>query len=245
LTVKRNQEFDDTLNRPPVDDQADADMAAAQDSGFRRATETSRSRPGAESGRVPMAPLPPFRVQPSLLNRNPPSHPAWEKPLTPYHYPTIRGQEKRQTMKPLIFVAIGVVLILGVVLAFPALTRKSSPAPVPSDSSSPIATVLSQPSRTAAPTQSAAAGSPAPFVSFQQYKVLAGDSIGKIATKFHLQRWELLQANPQITGPAYAVRINSFINIPQPGQLIQATPGPTGLPTGSPGAQASATVAAP
>jgi len=241
--VKRNRELDGTPNRPPADDQADADMAAAQDAapGFRRATGTSRTRSGADSGRSQRSPASPFRVQPSMLNRNPPSYPAWEKPLTPYNFPLIRGQEKRQTMKPLIFVSICVVLILGAVLAFPGLMRNGNSGPAVSSSPSPEASLASQPLQKATPSPSATSGPPTPFASFQQYKVVAGDSVAKICLKFKLQQWELLQANPQLAGPAYAVRLNSYLNIPQPGQLVYATPGPTDAPTDA----ASPTVAAP
>ena len=83
-------------------------------------------------------------------------------------------------------------------------------------------------------------GTPAPFASYQQYKVQAGDSLSRIAVKFHLQMWELLLVNPQIP-PSLAVRLNTYLNIPQPGQLTQPPPSPTASPTAS----AAASLAAP
>jgi hypothetical protein len=65
--------------------------------------------------------------------------------------------------------------------------------------------------------------------------------VAKIAVKFHLQRWELLLANPQITGPAYAVRLNTFLNIPLPGTLTE----PPATPTDTPIASLGATLVAP
>jgi LysM repeat protein len=146
-------------------------------------------------------------------------------------------------MKPLIFSAIGVALILGAVVVLPALTGRKGTAPAATGSSSPIASVSNQPLQSATPSQpvDSSGGTPAPVASFQQYKVQAGDSVAKIAVKFHLQRWELLLANPQLTAPAYAVRLNTYLNIPLPGTLTQ----PPATPTDSPTASLAATLVAP
>ena len=241
--MNREDETEKAFTRRPADDQAEADLSAAR-AGFRRTTGTGRSFDNEDSRRVQPAPLPPFKVQPSILKSNPPSHPAWEKPLRPYNYPTIRGQEKRQTMKPLIFAVVGVFLVLGLALAFPALTRHSAAAPSASDSSSPVATdASSRPTRSvAASTPTAPAGTPVVISSFAQYKVVAGDSVAKIALKKGLQRWELLLANPGLVGPNYTLHINQVLNIPVPGQLTQPPSGPTPLP---PGVTPTPTVAAP
>ena len=81
--------------------------------------------------------------------------------------------------------------------------------------------------------------------SFQQYKVQAGDSVPRIAVKFHLQRWELLLANPKLTPPNYVVQKNTYLNIPVPGTLTQPPVTPTGSPTGVPVASPVATLVAP
>jgi LysM repeat protein len=186
----------------------------------------------------PTAPLSPLRVPSGSLNRNVPSHPAWEKPPSPYNYPRIRGQEK-----PKFIAAVAVVLILVAVVAFPAFLGRGKNAQVATGSPSPGASVSNQPLQSATPSQpvEGRGGTPAPVASFQQYKVLAGDSVAKIAVKFHLQRWELLLANPQIAAPAYAVRVNTYVNIPLPGQLTQ----PPATPTDSPAASLGATLVAP
>jgi LysM repeat protein len=70
-------------------------------------------------------------------------------------------------------------------------------------------------------------------VSYQQYTVAAGDSVSKIATKFHLKQWELLLANPNLADNPALLKLGLVINIPQPGQLtpppalIQTAPSPT------------------
>jgi hypothetical protein len=51
--------------------------------------------------------------------------------------------------------------------------------------------------------------------------------------------WELLLVNPQIP-PSLAVRLNTYLNIPQPGQLTQPPPSPTATPTASPAASVAA-----
>lgn len=229
--MNRDEETKAAPRRSSAGDEVESEQPASRESDevAHRASLSLRSRAGTGAWQPPSAPLPPFKVQPSIMNRNVPSHPAWEKPLIPYNYPRIRGQEKRQTMKPLLFAAIGVALVIGAVVAFPALMHKGSAAPTASGSALPSSSISNQPTQSVTPAQpsNSAQGSPAPVASFQQYKVQAGDSVAKIAAKFHLQRWELLLANPQITAPAYAVRINTYLNIPLPGQLTQPPVTPT------------------
>jgi LysM repeat protein len=237
--VNRDDEIEPTLRRPPADDGVDSETPGSPDSheNIRRPELPARPRTGMGAWQPPVAPLPPLRVTSGSSNRNVPSHPSWEKPPSSYNYPRLRGREKRQTMKPLMFAAIGVALILGVVVAFPAFLSRGKTSPVATGSSSPSASVSNQPLQSATPSRpvDSSGGTPAPVASFQQYKVLAGDTASKIAAKFHLQRWELLLANPQITAPAYAVRLNTYLNIPLPGQLTQPPATPTDTPLPSPG----------
>jgi len=76
------------------------------------------------------------------------------------------------------------------------------------------------------------ASTPRPVGTFQKYQVVAGDSVAKVATKFHLQKWELLLANPQIVNNV--LKLGSIIYIPLPGQLtpsqLQAAPRPATSP---------------
>lgn len=239
-----DEQNEPTLRLPPNDDGVDSELKVAPNSheNLRRPELPSRPRTGMGAWQPPADPLPPLWGSSGSMNRNVPTHPSWEKPPSPFIYPRLRGQEKRQSMKPFFFVAIGVALILGFVLVLPALTGRKGTTAIASGSSSPSATVSNGPVQSAAPSQSGSSGTPVPLASYQQYKVLAGDSVAKIAAKFHLQRWELLLANPQITGPAYAVLVNRYLNIPVPGTLTQPPATPSGSPTPS---AAAATLLAP
>ena len=243
--MNRDEEVEPTLKRPPVDEEVGSEPPVAPDSqeNVRRPELPSRPRTGAGAWQPPTDQMSPLKVPSGVLNRNVPSHPSWEKAPSPYLYPRLRGQEKRQTLKPLLFAAIGVALILGVVVVLPALTGRKSNAPVAAGSASPSANVSNQPLQSAAPSPSVGSGgTPLPFASYQQYPVGTGDTLLKIAKKFHLQSWELLLANPQITDPNN-VKLRSVLNIPRPGQL---TPPPQGAsPTALPTASAAASVVAP
>jgi len=243
--VNRDDEIEVASGREPAGEPVDSETPVAPDphENVRRPELPERPRTGMGAWQPPSAQLSPLRVPSGSLNRNVPSHPSWEKPPSPYSYPRLRGQEKRQTMKPLIFSAIGVALILGAVVALPTFLGRGKTASVATGSPSPIASVSDQPLQSTTPSQpvDSSGGPPVPVASFQQYKVQAGDSVAKIAVKFHLQRWELLLANPQITGPAYAVLVNRYLNIPLPGTLTQ----PPTTPTDSPTASLSATLTAP
>ena len=238
-----NEENEPTLRLPPTDDGVDSELKVAPNSheNLRRPELPSRPRTGMGAWQPPADPLPPLWGSSGSMNRNVPTHPSWEKPPSPFIYPRLRGQEKRQSMKPFFFVATGVALILGFVMVLPALTGRNGTTAIATASSSPSAIVSNGPVQSAAPSQSGSSGTPVPLASYQQYKVLAGDTTSKIAAKFHLQRWEFLLANPQITGPAFAVRLNTFVNIPVPGTLTQ----PPATPTGSPTPSSAATLLAP
>ena len=253
--MNRDEEIEPTLRRPPANDGVESEPPVAPDSqeNVRRPELPARTRTGAGAWQPPTAPLAPLKVPPGALNRNVPSHPSWEKAPSPYNFPRLRGQEKRQTMKPLIFSAIGVALILGAVVFFPAFLGrgKNTPAATGSSSgtgsSSATASVSNEPLQSATPSQpvESSGGTPAPVASFQQYKVQPGDSVPTITRKFHLQRWELLLANPKLTPPNYVVQKNTYLNIPVPGTLTQPPVTPTGSPTGVPVASPVATLVAP
>jgi len=123
---------------------------------------------------------------------------------------------------PPILVGIGVAVVLLVLVALPALMGRGGNVAVVSPSASPVASYSIGPSHSpgASPSSvsSQSSSSPVPQASYQQYKVLAGDSVTKIAKKFGLKSSELLQANPDLA-PPYTLKIGSYLNIPQPGQL--------------------------
>jgi LysM repeat protein len=185
----------------------------------------------------------PRPLQISNGTRRVPSYPAWEKPPSAFEYPRLRSQEVHRPVKPLAIAAVGMVLIAAVVLAFSALTGHGAVANA-SGSTKPSAGLSSsashgpnssgslRPSPTASST--ASQGTPAPQISFQQYKVLAGESATKIAVEFHLKTWEFLAANPQLTAPNYTLKVGSWVNIPLPGQMVPPTPTPVPTPAPTP-----------
>jgi LysM repeat protein len=181
----------------------------------------------------------PRPLQISNGTRRVPSYPAWEKAPSAFEYPRLRSQEVHRPVKPLAIAALGMVLIAVVVLAFSALTGHGTVANA-SGSTKPSASLSVSPNRSGSlrpsPTASSTAsqGTPGPQISFQQYKVLAGESATKIAVKFHLKTWEFLAANPQLTAPSYALKVGSWVNIPLPGQMVLPTPTPVPTPAPTP-----------
>ena len=241
--MDREEEIEQAPGRPPADDGAASDLPVDPDSENR----VRRVRPPARQDREaalhgPTAPQRPFKEPASALARRIPSYPAWEKPPSPYNYPRLRGHEEHRTVKPLVFVAIAVAVVLGALVVLPALLGHPNNAPAASRSAT--APTASNSVHSSAPSNAAVAsatagggGTVAPFVSYQQYKVVAGDSVAKIAAKFHLKQWELLLANPKLADNPTLLQIGLVLNIPQPGQLTPAPPAtPTPIPTPTPSA---------
>ncbi len=222
--------------RKPADESENAESPAASDSSERVVRARKPSRQAIEAGilKAPTAPLPPMKVSPAVLARRVPSYPAWEKPPSPYLYPQLRGREQHRPLKPLLLAATGVAIVLIAVVVVPALLGHGwGGNPGTTASKSPSAShiaVASGKTPGASPSVTSTPAGPTVYVSYQQYKVLAGDSVARIAAKFHLRQWELLLANPKITNPTL-LKVGSTINIPQPGQLTQ--PPPTQAPSPS------------
>jgi LysM repeat protein len=223
--------------RPPAGDRLRSEPLGASDSDESAPRENSAFRPVTQpgEGQTQSAPPPFFRIANGSGTRRGPSYPAWEKPPTPYDYPRLRSRERRKPiwiMWPPIFAAIGVALVLFVVVVLSAFSGHRGAA-VASPSSSPGASHSVRPSQSPVvspsgvngenASPSGVDGSPAPQASYEQYKVLPGDTVVKIAKGKGLKSWELLQANPKLT-PPYTLRIGSYLNIPLPGQL---TPSPS------------------
>jgi LysM repeat protein len=218
--------------RPPADERLRSEPLGAPESGEGARRERPAFRPVTQAGAAPTPSVPPpfFKIPNGSTTPRGPSYPAWEKPPTPYNYPRLRSREARKPMWaiwPPILAAIGVAVILFAFVILPALMSHGGNAAVASPSASSAASHSIGPSRSSLALPSVAPpssvdsgsnGSPAPQASYQQYKVLAGDSVTKIAKKFGLKSWELLQANPGLA-PPYNLRIGSYLNIPQPGQL--------------------------
>jgi LysM repeat protein len=231
--VNHDDDIEQAFGRPSDDEQVDAVPPIGPEPGGRRRRPRPIERPLGRMGSLPAPsptrPLPPLKIPSTALNRNIPSYPAWEKPPSPYTYPRLRGHEEHRSMKPLLFAVIGVAALLGAFVLLPSLLGHPNNVPSASRSATPAA---SHSVRSSAPSHSAVAsasggGVPTPFVSYQQYTVAAGDSVSKIATKFHLKQWELLLANPNLADNPALLKLGLVINIPQPGQL---TPPPAATP---------------
>lgn len=239
--MDRDNENEAARRRTPEDDRSDGwvpvDAKAAGDKVIR---PRKPSRQAIEAGilRAPTPQLPPMKVSSAVLNRRVPSYPAWEKPPSPYLFPQLRGREHHRPLRPLLFAAIGVAAVLIAVVIVPMLLgRGGGGVSAASASTSPSAgstqsTFPSGQSPRATPSATPTPAGPTVLISYQQYKVVAGDSVAKIAAKFHLQRWELLLANPQISDPN-VLKIGSVLNIPQPGQLTPPPTSPPATPTDS------------
>lgn len=210
--------------RTPAPESSDAESPLASDSSERvvRARKPSRQAIEASILKAPATPLPPLKVSPAVLARRVPSYPAWEKPPSPYNYPQLRGRVEHRPLKPLLLAATGVAIVLIAVVIVPALLGHGlGGVSAPSASRSPSASHSSLASARTPGVSPLITGTPAgptALISYQQYKVLAGDSVARIAAKFHLHQWELLLANPKITDPTL-LKVGSTLNIPQPGQL--------------------------
>jgi LysM repeat protein len=239
--VNRDDKHVTRKRRPPAGERLRSEPLGASDSDESEPREHAGFRPVTQPGDGPAQSAPPpfFRIANGSGTRRGPSYPAWEKPPTPYDYPRLRSRERRKplwVMWPPIFAAIGVALVLFAVVVFSAFSGHRGAA-VASHSSSPGASHSVSPSglpgvlpsgvnggnNGTGPSPSGVNVSPAPQASYEQYKVLPGDTVVKIAKGKGLKSWELLQANPKLA-PPYTLRIGSYLNIPLPGQL---TPSPS------------------
>jgi hypothetical protein len=178
-------------------------------------TENRRSR-------VPAAPPPPSSLgAPAVaMARRGPSHPGWENPPRLENFPRLRSRDERRANEPLLVAAIGIALIMVALIVFPILMtpRGGGSLGGGGGTQAPIAS-----GPTDSPTP---AGSPTPTPTptlpdgFFSYRVLPGDYIAKIATKFNLQVWEVEVANPQVTNYNY-LQVGQVLMIPPPNLLTQ------------------------
>jgi LysM repeat protein len=239
--MSRNKDIEAALKRSRAAESVEAESVDDRDSGERFRPARSRGEHGPL--RAPTVQrLPPLSAHAQTSARRGPSYPAWEKPPTQWDYPKLRGRDDHQTVKPLLLVAGFVAVVVIVLVAFQALTGRSgtgavaSHSPSHSASFSPglIASGSGQPTPSAVPASpQVTPGTPRPVGTFQKYKVQSGDSVTKVAAKFHLQKWELLLANPQITDPNN-LKLGTTIYIPLPGQLTPSAAPDAASPSAGP-----------
>ena len=191
-------------NRAPddvydADDESPRPVASAVASPGRRANQVSR-RP-APAGREP-------------------GRPAWERSRRNEAYPTLKTRMGLPAV-PRWGLALGALVIAAIVMiSLPFLLNLGgSPGPTtPAVSTAPSDTSLAS----NGPSASAPTGS-----SQQTYTVVSGDTITKIAKRFHLTTAQLLAANPQIKN-ANSIKPGDKITIPSAppsDEITGASPG--------------------
>lgn len=170
--------------------------------------------------------------------RRGPTHPDWEKPPTQYDFPHLRGQEDHRALWPLAAAALGVALVVVVLVIIPAILSGHGTVASATGSAQPTAVHSGDVIGSSEPPSLDPDTSQPQMTFATHYTVKKGDRFAAIAKKYHLQQWELLAANPQVTNPA-VLKVGTILNIPDPGQMAKptATPKPTG--TAKPSASAS------
>ena len=170
--------------------------------------------------------------------RRGPSHPDWETPPTRYDFPHLRGQEEHKALWPLAAAALGVALVVVVLVIIPAILSGHPTVVSASGSTQPTA-AHSGDVTGSSESPSLAADTTQPEMTYAtHYTVKKGDRFAAIAKKYHLQQWELLAANPKVTNPAL-LKVGTVLNIPDPGQMVKATPTPKPTATPRPAAAVS------
>jgi hypothetical protein len=198
--------------------------------GAGRRSSTGSANLWSYEGEPTRSPAPTAPPAPSSLGqpivamaRRGPSHPGWENPPRVENYPRLRARDDRRTNPPLLAAALGVALLMVALVLIPILTsgHGTSGGGNPSPSAGPSG---AGPAATASSTLMAAP-------SFVRYRVLSGDSLSSIASRFNLHLWELLLANPDIPDPNH-LNIGQILDIPPPG-LLTHPPATAAAPAGT------------
>ena len=212
------QTFDDDLQpaeeRADWDPRADAGQSARQPEPPPRYRERERARtePTEPDGRLANA-------RQGGVDRKHEVAPSWERPARLEAYPTLRSRRMPNIAFPPILVALVALLLAALILfllpGFLGLggpQAGASPTPAALSSSGPLGSVV--PTAIPAATQ-------------QLYTVQSGDTMSRIATKFHVPLATLVEANKT--------------NIPDPNKLkigdqviIPAAAAPAASPVASP-----------
>ena len=224
------------LRDSPADDRVDykTPMDSGSGSGSRLPRPPARPQARLRSG-SPRGASEPWT--PAMAPRRGPSHPDWERPLTQYDYPDLRGRENHRAIWPLAAAALGVTLVVVLLVIIPTLFGGHGGG-VTAATNSPTATATGSldpnASGSSNPTATVTTGAPGPSIFYAtHYTVKKGDTFSGIAKTYKLQAWELLQANPQLKSPSL-ITIGMVLNIPLPGQLTKAGPTPVPTPTRAP-----------
>jgi hypothetical protein len=143
--------------------------------------------------------------------------PEWESARPMEVYPTLRARRLPElSLPPLLVAVVALALAAAVLFALPGLLGFGSPSAVSSPSPSPAASTAAE---TFAPT-------PEPAPTPRVYVVQSGDTMSKIAKKFHIALADLIAANADTIPNPDKLQIGDEVTIP--------VPQPSGLPAESP-----------
>jgi hypothetical protein len=188
---------------------------AASESGAPRQRERDPGRLAAFEGPADDHPGAP---SPRRERRRDPNAPEWERARPEEIYPTLRARRLPElSLPPLLVAIVALALAAAVLFALPGLLGFGSPSAVSSASPSPLASTAAQ---SLAPT---AIPQPTP----QVYIVQSGDTMSRIAKKFHVALGDLIAANAENIPNPDTLKIGDQVTIP--------VPTPTDLPATSPG----------
>ena len=143
--------------------------------------------------------------------------PEWEKPRPNEVYPTLRARRLPElSVPPLLVALVALALAAAVLFALPGILGFGGPSAVSSPSPSAGASAAAA---TFAPT-------PVPAPTPQVYIVQSGDTMSKIARKFHVPLADLIAANAESIPNPNRLQIGDQVTIPvpQPSELPEASP---------------------
>jgi nucleoid-associated protein YgaU len=172
---------------------------------------------------APAAPPPPSSLaMPAVaMARRGPTHPGWENPPRLESFPRLRSRDDRRANQPLLVAAVFISAIMVALVAYPFVFSSNHGSAV--GSGSPAPSGANHPSASPSAVVSASTG-----FSFQKYTVVPGDYLQKIATKYNLQQWEILMANPSLQGNPNHIEVGQPLNIPPAGYFGTQPPASSG-----------------
>jgi LysM domain len=142
--------------------------------------------------------------------------PEWERARPLEVYPTLRARRLPElSVPPLLVAVVAIALAAAVLFALPGILGFGSPSAVSSPSPSPAASV-----------EATFEATPIPVATPQIYIVQSGDTMSKIAKKFHVPLGDLIAANAENIPNANRLQIGDqvIIPVPQPSELPEASP---------------------
>jgi hypothetical protein len=158
----------------------------------------------------------PAAPTPRHERRRDPNAPEWERARPSEVYPTLRARRLPElSVPPLLVAVVALALAAAVLFALPGLLGFGSPSAVSSPTPSPASS--------SAPASLAPTAIPQPTL--QIYVVQSGDTMSRIAKKFHVALGDLIAANEATIPNPDQLQIGDEVIIP--------TPTPSELPAAS------------